>query len=312
MMNIDNILKLVQSGDLDIAEAKRLLEEGLSGEQTAPGRRQETAVQAGRTPEQPAIDKNVKDAGENSTVETPMRRKASFLSLSEDAVDDSLGYAQLDLSRPARTGFPEVIYGESKSAEQIAAIFERLAAHTDRVLATRVDADKAAYVAERIPGVKHHPEARALTWLRSGEAVTDGGSYIAVVCAGTSDVPVAEEAAVTAECLGSRVERVYDVGVAGIHRLFRRLPVIRGASAVVVVAGMEGALASVLGGLVAVPVIAVPTSVGYGASFQGVAALLSMLNACAPGISVVNIDNGFGAGYNAALIHQNGTKRDEN
>ncbi|WP_420218012.1 nickel pincer cofactor biosynthesis protein LarB [Paenibacillus elgii] len=241
----------------------------------------------------------------------PMRRKASFLSLSEDAVDDSLGYAQLDLSRPARTGFPEVIYGESKSAEQIAAIFERLAAHTDRVLATRVDADKAAYVMQRIPGVKHHPEARALTWLRSGEAVPDGDSYIAVVCAGTSDVPVAEEAAVTAECLGSRVERVYDVGVAGIHRLFRRLPVIRGASAVVVVAGMEGALASVLGGLVAVPVIAVPTSVGYGASFQGVAALLSMLNACAPGISVVNIDNGFGAGYNAALIHQNGTKRDE-
>ncbi|MCM3270802.1 nickel pincer cofactor biosynthesis protein LarB [Paenibacillus elgii] len=307
MMNIDNILKLVQSGDLDIAEAKRLLEEGLSGAHTAPAGRPETAVQAVKTPEQPAIDKTVIDA----SGETPMRRKASFLSLSEDAVDDSLGYAQLDLSRPARTGFPEVIYGESKSAEQIGAIFERLAAHTDRVLATRVDADKAAYVMQRIPGVKHHPEARALTWLRSGEAVPDGGSYIAVVCAGTSDVPVAEEAAVTAECLGSRVERVYDVGVAGIHRLFRRLPVIRGASAVVVVAGMEGALASVLGGLVAVPVIAVPTSVGYGASFQGVAALLSMLNACAPGISVVNIDNGFGAGYNAALIHQNGTKRDE-
>ncbi|WP_163859441.1 nickel pincer cofactor biosynthesis protein LarB [Paenibacillus elgii] len=307
MMNIDNILKLVQSGDLDIAEAKRLLEEGLSGAHTAPAGCPETAVQAVKTPEQSAIDKAVID----TSGETPMRRKASILSLSEDAVDDSLGYAQLDLSRPARTGFPEVIYGESKSAEQIAAIFERLAAHTDRVLATRVDADKAAYVMHRIPGVKHHPEARALTWLRSGEAVTDGGSYIAVVCAGTSDVPVAEEAAVTAECLGSRVERVYDVGVAGIHRLFRRLPVIRGASAVVVVAGMEGALASVLGGLVAVPVIAVPTSVGYGASFQGVAALLSMLNACAPGISVVNIDNGFGAGYNAALIHQNGTKRDE-
>lgn len=307
MMNIDNILKLVQSGDLDIAEAKRLLEEGLSGAHTAPAGRPETAVQAVKTPEQPAIDKTVIDA----PGETPMRRTASFPSLSEDAVDDSLGYAQLDLSRPARTGFPEVIYGESKSAEQIAAIFERLAAHTDRVLATRVDADKAAYVMQRIPGVKHHPEARALTWLRSGEAVPDGGSYIAVVCAGTSDVPVAEEAAVTAECLGSRVERVYDVGVAGIHRLFRRLPVIRGASAVVVVAGMEGALASVLGGLVAVPVIAVPTSVGYGASFQGVAALLSMLNACAPGISVVNIDNGFGAGYNAALIHQNGTMRDE-
>lgn len=271
MMNVDNILKLVRSGDLDIAEAKQQLEELRQGNREDAAARTESAV--------------------------PQR------------VDDTLGYAQLDLDRSARTGFPEVIFGEGKSAEQIAAIFERLMAGADRVLATRVSPDKAAAVLEAVPQAIYRAEARALTWRREGVAATEGDGYVAVVCAGTSDVPVAEEAAVTAEVFGCRVERVYDVGVAGIHRLFRRLDVIRGADAIVVAAGMEGALASVLGGLVASPVVAVPTSVGYGASFQGLAALLSMLNACAPGITVVNIDNGFGAGYSAALIHKNVNKK---
>lgn len=262
MVNVEHILQSVQSGIMDITEAKRLLEQA----------QQEAVAQR---------------------------------------IDDSLGYAQLDVDRAARTGFPEVIFGEGKSAEQIAAIFERLMAQTDTVLATRVSPEKAEHVLRQVPAAEYRADARALLWLRPGTAAPAGDGYIAVVCAGTSDVPVAEEAAVTAEAMGCRVERVFDVGVAGIHRLFRRLPLIRGASAVVVAAGMEGALASVLGGLVSVPVIAVPTSIGYGASFQGVAALLSMLNACAPGISVVNIDNGFGAGYNAALIYKNRLKRDE-
>lgn len=225
---------------------------------------------------------------------------------------DDLGFAQLDVGREHRTGFPEVIYGESKTAEQITAIFKRLMQHSNKVLATRIDKEKAGLIKQQIPGITYHEAPRALVWYQNEEARSTDSSdtYIAVVCAGTSDLPVAEEAALTAEHLGCRVERVYDVGVAGIHRLFRRLELIRGATAIVVAAGMEGALTSVLGGLVDKPVIAVPTSVGYGASFNGVAALLTMLNSCAPGVSVVNIDNGFGAGYNAALIHKTITKRD--
>lgn len=213
-----------------------------------------------------------------------------------------LGYASLDLDREKRTGFPEVVFGEGKTAEQIAGIMKRLAQHADRVLATRVSPEKAPVVAAELPGVTYHETARALTWFRKPILRVREG-YVAVVCAGTSDLPVAEEAAVTLECMGSHVERIYDVGVAGIHRLFARLPAIRGASVIIVVAGMEGALASVVGGLVAKPVIAVPTSVGYGASFGGVSALLTMLNSCAPGVSVVNIDNGFGAAYSAGIIH---------
>jgi NCAIR mutase (PurE)-related protein len=219
-----------------------------------------------------------------------------------------LGFAQIDTDRERRVGFPEVIFGEGKSAEQMIAIMKRMKEHSDRILATRVDQAKADAILAEIDGAAYHPTARAITWFRHPMLKVHDG-YIAVVCAGTSDMPVAEEAALTAECMGSHVERVYDVGVAGIHRLFRRLPLIRGANAVVVAAGMEGALASVVGGLVSKPVIAVPTSIGYGASFQGVAALLAMLNACAPGISVVNIDNGFGAGYYAGLINQNMAKR---
>lgn len=219
-----------------------------------------------------------------------------------------LGFAQLDIDREKRTGFPEVIFGEGKTAEQIEEIFRRLTEHTDRVLATRVDAAKAAHVVATVDGVTYHETARALTWFKRPMLKVHDG-YIAVVCAGTSDLPVAEEAALTVECLGSHVERVYDVGVAGIHRLFRRLDLIRGANAIVLVAGMEGALASVVGGLVSKPIVAVPTSIGYGAHLSGLAPLLSMLNSCSPGISVVNIDNGFGGGYYAGLINKNMSKR---
>jgi NCAIR mutase (PurE)-related protein len=227
-----------------------------------------------------------------------------------DRIED-LGFAQLDIDRERRTGSPEVIYGESKTAEQITAIFQKMMEHADRVLATRVSMDKAELIQQTIEGLYYHPQARVLTWFQNNsDRSPKGDSYIAVVCAGTSDLYVAEEAALTAESMGCRVERIYDVGVAGIHRLFRRLELIRGATAIVVAAGMEGALTSVIGGLVAKPVIAVPTSVGYGASFNGLAALLAMLNSCAPGVSVVNIDNGFGAGYNASLIHKITIKRD--
>lgn len=223
------------------------------------------------------------------------------------AVED-LGFAQLDVDRASRTGFPEVIFGEGKTAEQIALIFQKLMQHSDRVLATRVSSEKAAVVLEAIPNATYHPQARCLTWFKKPMLQVHDG-YVAVVCAGTSDLPVAEEAALTVECMGSHVERVYDVGVAGIHRLFRRLDVIRGANAIVCVAGMEGALVSVVGGLVSSPIVAVPTSIGYGAHMQGIAPLLSMLNSCSPGVAVVNIDNGFGAGYYAGLINKNRSKK---
>lgn len=241
-------------------------------------------------------------AGEVAPDEAKRQIEAWSQSEAAGKVDD-LGFAQLDLEREQRTGFPEVIFGQGKTEEQIVAIFQRLTVHSDRVLATRVEADKAQAVLNAVPGATYHAAARALTWFRKPILRVHDG-YVAVVCAGTSDLPVAEEAAITIECMGSHVEKVYDVGVAGIHRLFRRLPVIRGANVVVVVAGMEGALASVVGGLVAKPVIAVPTSIGYGASFQGVSALLTMLNSCATGVTVVNIDNGFGAGYSAGLINK--------
>lgn len=235
-----------------------------------------------------------------------MWQKRSTHAAAEHGVAD-IGFAQVDTGRERRIGFPEVIYGEGKTAEQIVGIFRKLMEHSDRVLATRVDPDKAAAVLGKLPDLTYHELPRALTWFKKTMLKVHSG-YIAVVCAGTSDMPVAEEAAITAECMGSHVERVYDVGVSGIHRLFNRLEVLRGASAVVVVAGMEGALPSVVGGLVDKPVVAVPTSIGYGASFKGLAALLAMLNTCAPGVTVVNIDNGFGAGYSAGLINQNLSK----
>lgn len=213
------------------------------------------------------------------------------------------GFAVLDTARERRTGFPEVIYGEGKTAEQLAHLAERMKERTDKLLVTRVDADKAVHVAAQVPGISYHQDARALTGFGGiPPALRDG--YIAVVCAGTSDLPVAQEAAITLEMMGSRVERIHDVGVAGIHRLFARLDTIRDADVVIAIAGMEGALPSVLGGLIANPLIAVPTSVGYGTGLSGLIAMGAMLNACAPGVTVVNIDNGFGAAYAAANLHK--------
>ena len=214
---------------------------------------------------------------------------------------EDLGFAEVDHHRALRKGFPEVVLGEGKTPEQAAAIAEKLAAQSDRVLVTRIDVEGYRLIKERLPDAVYHAPARAVTLDRSHEPRRPG---VAVLCAGTSDLPVAEEASVTAELMGSAVDRLYDVGVAGIHRLLDKLEVIRSAKALVVVAGMEGALPSVVAGLVAPPVIAVPTSVGYGASFRGLAPLLAMLNSCAPGVAVVNIDNGFGAGYLAAVINR--------
>ncbi|WP_010271448.1 nickel pincer cofactor biosynthesis protein LarB [Paenibacillus senegalensis] len=229
--------------------------------------------------------------------------------LQDQSVAD-LGFAQIDTEREQRVGFPEVVFGEGKTPEQIILIMQRMMQNSDRILATRIDPNKADLILAELPQVTYHPTARAITWFKRPLLKVHDG-YIAVVCAGTSDMPVAEEAAITAEVMGNHVERIYDVGVAGIHRLFRRLDVIRKANAIVVAAGMEGALTSVIGGLVSKPVIAVPTSIGYGASFQGMSALLTMLNSCAPGISVVNIDNGFGAGYYAGLINYNLSKKEQ-
>ncbi|WP_144475779.1 nickel pincer cofactor biosynthesis protein LarB [Cytobacillus oceanisediminis] len=215
---------------------------------------------------------------------------------------DDIGFAKLDISRHERTGFPEVVYAEGKTVEQLVDILKQLKKKTNRVLATRVSEKQAIIVHEVLPELHYNPAARTLSWIHPDEPQSRYQGYIAVVCGGTSDIPVAEEAVVTAETFGCKVERFYDVGVAGIHRLFNCIEEIRNASASIVVAGMEGALPSVLGGLVDHPLIAVPTSIGYGANLNGVSALLSMLNACAPGINVVNIDNGFGAGYNAAQI----------
>ncbi len=216
-----------------------------------------------------------------------------------------LGFAKLDTNREERTGFPEVVFGEGKTTEQLIQIITSLKEKVPRILVTRVESEKAAELVRLFPDLEYNELARTLAFISPAVKKVVYEGYIAVVCAGTSDLPAAEEAVVTAETFGCKVERYYDVGVAGIHRLFNQLDAIKGASASVVVAGMEGALASVLGGLVDHPVIAVPTSIGYGANFQGLSALLSMLNACAPGISVVNIDNGFGGGYNAALISRN-------
>ncbi len=213
-----------------------------------------------------------------------------------------LEFAKIDLDRERRTGVAEVVYGQGKTAEQLLALFTGLMERSRRVLATRVSPEAAAHVRRAAPDAVYHEAGRLLSWARSGESPRGREEYVAIVSAGTLDQPVAEEAAATVEALGYRAIRVRDVGVAGIHRLFQSLPTVAGAVASVVVAGMEGALPGVVAGLVSRPVIAVPTSVGYGASFGGLAGLLTMLNACAPGVSVVNIDNGFGGGYIAASI----------
>jgi NCAIR mutase (PurE)-related protein len=217
---------------------------------------------------------------------------------------EDLGLAKLDHHRALRRGFPEVIFGQGKTPEQVAELAQQLVLRGQRLLITRVTEAHYDQVRARLPDSAYHPLCGAITLDRSGDEPRQPG--VLVLSAGTADVPVAEEAAVTAEIMGCQVDRVYDVGVAGLHRLLSHLPQLRAARGVIVAAGMEGALPSVVAGLVAVPVIAVPTSVGYGASFGGLAALLAMLNTCAGGVAVVNIDNGFGAGYLAALINRLG------
>ena len=215
---------------------------------------------------------------------------------------EDLGFAQVDHHRALRCGFPEVIFCTGKTEEQVAAIAERIVASGTDLLATRATPAMHEAVAARCPSAVYHEAARAIV---VQDAWQDQGiGEVLVVSAGTSDIPVAEEAAVTARVLGNRVERVFDVGVAGIHRLFSHREAIMNAAVLIVVAGMEGALPSVVGGMVSRPVIAVPTSVGYGASFNGLAALLAMLNSCASGVTVVNIDGGFNAGYAAGLINR--------
>lgn len=211
-------------------------------------------------------------------------------------------FARVDHQRAARQGFPEIVFAEGKTPEQVSQIIQSLSLRNEKVLATRVSQEMYAALQPALPGAVYHPPARILILDRStGGKLLPG---VLVVSGGTADIPVAEEAALTAEVIGNKVERLYDVGVAGIHRLLDQAEALQRARVVVVVAGMEGALASVVAGLVASPVIAVPTSVGYGASFNGLAALLTMLNSCANGIAVVNIDNGFGAGYLAGVINR--------
>jgi NCAIR mutase (PurE)-related protein len=214
---------------------------------------------------------------------------------------EDLGFARVDTHRALRQGFPEVILGLGKTPAQIAAIAERIVAHDQSLLVTRAGVDAYDAVRTLVPDAIYHSDARAITFAQ-GE-VPVGNGTILIVCAGTSDLPVAEEAAVTAELMGNRIDRLYDVGVAGLHRLLSEQARLQSAQAMVVVAGMEGALPSVVAGLVMAPVIAVPTSVGYGASFGGVAALLGMLNSCANGVAVVNIDNGFGGACMASVIN---------
>ncbi len=228
--------------------------------------------------------------------------EAAVLSAFETPKVADLGFANVDLQRGMRTGFPEVIFGAGKTAEQVAAIAQEILKREGRLLVTRITAAHFAAVQAVESSAVHHESARCIT-IRKGEFPKRAGT-IAVVCAGTSDLPVAEEAAVTTEIMGNDVTRISDVGVAGLHRLLGRLDEIRRANVVIVVAGMEGALPSVVAGLVERPVIAVPTSVGYGASFGGLAALLAMLNSCGSGVSVVNIDNGFGAGFVASQINR--------
>ncbi|MFB6319538.1 nickel pincer cofactor biosynthesis protein LarB [Saccharicrinis sp. FJH54] len=215
---------------------------------------------------------------------------------------EELGFAALDTDRLKRTGIPEVIYAEGKTVDQVVKIAERLHQKGIDILATKATEEMYELVRSVIPHASYNKLAKTITYKHKDEPLNEG--YIAIVAAGTSDMPVAEEAAETARFLNNRVETVYDVGVAGIHRLFNKLKIIQDARVVIVVAGMEGALASVVGGLVSKPVIGVPTSVGYGASFNGISALLTMLNSCASGISVVNIDNGFGAACQASLINR--------
>jgi hypothetical protein len=228
--------------------------------------------------------------------------EAAVLAAFETPDVADLGFARVDLQRTVRTGFPEVIFGSGKTPEQVAKIAEQILRREDRVLITRITPAHFAEVTNLASDARHHEMARCITITRKERPKRPG--TIAVVCAGTSDLPVAEEAAITAEIMGNEVARTADVGVAGLHRLLGRLEEIRRANVVVVVAGMEGALPSVVAGLVDRPIVAVPTSIGYGANFGGLSALLTMLNSCGSGVTVVNIDNGFGAGFAASQINR--------
>jgi pyridinium-3,5-biscarboxylic acid mononucleotide synthase len=238
----------------------------------------------------------------------------SLVSTGETSIDDALaslkhlslediGYAHIDHHRSLRKGFPEVIFGENKTSDQIIGIMERMIQWEKIILVTRIDEDKAKLVISKFPDAEYHNDARMIC-LSKGSIPVTGKGNILIISAGTSDIPVAKEAFLTAKAMGNPVETIYDVGVAGIHRLFRHKEKIEDASVLIVVAGMEGALPSVVAGMVERPVIAVPTSVGYGSSFGGLTALFSMLNSCSSNIAVVNIDNGFGAGYMASTINR--------
>lgn len=217
---------------------------------------------------------------------------------------ENIGIAHVDHHRALRSGYPEMIFGESKTAEQIVKIINTILKHDVNIIVTRVDEKKARAVKKSLPKLTYHKDARILTMINHKVEVKTRGTIL-VITAGTSDIPAAEEAAITAEIMGNKVERLFDVGVAGLHRLLGNYESIHNASVLIVAAGMEGALPSVVGGLVDKPVIALPTSVGYGTGFGGIAAILSMLNSCASGVTVVNIDNGFGAGYAASQINKN-------
>ncbi|MEB7776877.1 nickel pincer cofactor biosynthesis protein LarB [Staphylococcus equorum] len=213
---------------------------------------------------------------------------------------DELGFAKIDLHRTKRQGFPEVIFGEGKTVTQLDEIVHTLIKHNEVILITRIDQSKADNIIAKYPQLEYHETARIVC--TPVNTINKTEHFAAIICAGTSDLPVAEEAAITAEVMGISVQRFYDVGVSGIHRLFAHIETIRQSKVSVVIAGMEGALSSVVAGLVDHPVFSIPTSVGYGANLDGVTTLLSMVNSCAPGSSVLNIDNGFGGGYNAAMI----------
>jgi len=216
---------------------------------------------------------------------------------------ENIEYAQIDHHRSLRKGFPEVIFGEGKTAGQITGIMERMLTQEQVVLVTRVTPKKAGLILARFPEAEFYNDARMIIW-KKGEIPVNGKGEILVISAGTSDIPVAREAYLTAQAMANKVSSIYDVGVAGIHRLFKHQELISKAAVLIVAAGMEGALPSVVAGMVDKPVIAVPTSIGYGASFGGLTALLAMLNSCSSNVAVVNIDNGFGAGYMASMINK--------
>ena len=246
-----------------------------------------------------ALKKLLKDlrAGRISTDHAAKRLKG--------LITRDMGFARIDGARSVRCGFPEVIYGEGKTVDQISKIAVRILKETGRILITRISRDKFRVLCKKIPSLSYNEKGRIPSVIKKRGRKKIAGEVL-IITAGTADIPVAEEAAVTVEAMGCEARRLFDVGVAGLHRLMDHADIIMDADAIVVVAGMEGALASVVGGLVSKPVIAVPTSVGYGASFGGIAPLLTMLNSCAPNVAVVNIDNGFGAGYIAGLINMRG------